>query len=228
MLEANSMKCYCYETETQLILCVENVAPEFEKNLVAAWFEKTDTGFTKIYPMTDKDNGVSAKDREIVKSNFARLGQSMFVGNLDWKNILPFLAKKFSESNIEWYIFGSVSDAVIGVDIVPHDMDIIVHTRDFYKVKDIFLDCVVEPFVDNKGTWLVRYFGRLGAGSAYIDVVADEKMNLENHPYDSVSWNGFNVFVEPFKNRYQLELMRNRPERIKAMEEYMKKSMLTK
>ena len=76
--------------------------------------------------------------------------------------------------------------------------------------------------------WLVRYFDRLYAGSAYIDVVADEKMNLENHPYDSVSWNGFNVFVEPFRNRYQLELMRNRPERIKAMEEYMKKLMLTK
>jgi len=43
-----------------------------------------------------------------------------------------------------------------------------------------------------------------------------------------ISWNGFNVFVEPFKNRYQLELKRNRPERMKAMEEYIKKLKHTK
>ena len=217
------MKCYCYETEMQLVLCVEEVDPKYEKNLLSAWFEKNDFGFTKTYPMTDKENGVSKDDINNVKNNFARLGQSMFIGNLDWKKTLPFIANKFLDNKIEWYILGSVGDAVRGLNIVPHDMDIIIHTKDFYKVKDLFSDYVVEPFVDNKGTWLVRYFGRLCMGGAYIDIVADEKLNLENHNYDVVSWNGFNLFLELFENRYQMELQRNRPERIKAMEEYMEK-----
>ncbi len=214
------MKCYCNRTESALILSVDDVEPKFEKNLIAAWYEKTNTGFQKIYSMTDKENGVSEKDIEIISSNFSRLGPSMFQGNLDWNKALLTIIEKFSENNIEWYIFGSVSDAVRGVKITPHDIDIIIHTRDFFKVKNIFIDYVVEPFIDNKETWLVRFFGRISMDNSYVDVVAFESLNLENHYYDRVLWNGYNVLIETFENRYQMELKRNRIERIKAMDEY--------
>jgi hypothetical protein len=133
------------------------------------------------------------------------------------------LAEKFSENGIEWYIIGSVSEAVLGVNVKPHDIDIIVHTKDFYKVKSIFPECVVEPFVDNKGIWLVRYFGRLCLDGALVDIAADDKMNLENHQhqYEKVSWNGCDVFIEPIQDRYKVEIQRDRKDRIKAIEEYM-------
>lgn len=167
------------------------------------------------------DDGVDAYDKELVKRNFARLGQSMFEGVFDWKNVLLLIAQKFLDNGIEWYIIGSTSEAVLGVNIKPHDIDIIVHTKDFYKVKNIFSDYVVEPFVDNKGTWLVRYFGRLCLDGALVDIAADEKMNLGNHQYDKVSWNDYDIFIEPLQVRYQTELDRNREERIKAIDEYM-------
>ncbi|MHB1000765.1 MAG: nucleotidyltransferase family protein [Armatimonadota bacterium] len=218
------MKCYCYKTEAELIFCVEDVETEYEVNLHAAWFTKTDNGFTKIYPMVDKENGVESEDKELIIRNFTRLGQSMFEGVFDWKNVLSLLAKKFRDNEIEWYIIGSISDAVLGVDIKPHDLDIIVHTRDFFKVKRIFSDYVVEPFVDNKGTWLVRYFGRLCLDGAIVDIAADEKMNLENHqhPYTRTSWNGYDVIIEPLQDRYEVEIKRNRIDRIKAIETHMK------
>lgn len=215
------MKCYCYETETEFIFCVEDADIKFEDNLQAAWWKKIDKKFIKAYPK-EMNDGVDATDKELVKRNFARLGQSMFEGVFDWKKVLLLLAQKFLDNGIEWYIIGSTSEAVLGVNIKPHDIDIIVHTRDFYKVKSIFPDNVVEPFVDNKGTWLVRYFGRLCLSGALIDIAADEKMNLENHQYDKVSWNGYDIFIEPLQVRYQTELNRNRKERIKAIEEYMK------
>lgn len=222
------MKCYCNITESALTLSVNQVEPEYEKNLVAAWYEKTNTGYQKIYPMTDKENGVSDKDIKIVSNNFSKLGPFMFRGDLDWEKALLTISKKFSENNIEWYIFGSVSDAIRGVKITPHDIDIIVHTKDFFKVKDVFSDCVVEPFIDNKGNWIVRYFGRISMDNSYIDVVAAEHLNLENHQYDKVSWNGNDILIELFENRYQLELKRNRPERLKAMNEYKEKHIHTK
>ena len=220
------MNCYCYEEDGDFILCVENAEAECEDIILHAWFEKTANGYIKKHPMengVDKSWYKNTEDKELIKRNFAGLGQTMFGGVFDWKAVLLTLAEKFAERGIEWYVFGSSSETVIGVDIKPNDIDIIVHTKDFYRVKDIFADNVVEPFVDNKDTWLVRYFGRLCVGGAIVDIVASEKMNLENHHYDKVLWNGFEVFSEPFQTRYALETKRNRPHRLMAMEEYMKR-----
>ena len=221
------MNCYCYETEEDFILCVENAEVECEEIILHAWFEKTANGYIKTYPMK---NGIDklwykkTEDKELIKENFARLGPTMFNGAFEWKNVLLTLAERFFESGIEWYIFGSSSETVLGVDIKPNDIDIIVHTKDFYKVKEIFPNNIVEPFVDNKDTWLVRYFGRLCVGGAIVDIVASDKMNMGNHHYDKVLWNGFEVLIEPFQTRYTLETNRNRPHRLKAMEEYMKRT----
>lgn len=216
------MKFYCYETESDFVLCIENADARLNDNIQEAWFKKTETGFSKIYPMKGMDNGVTAADKELIKRNFARLGQSMFEGIFDWENVLSLLAAKFKEYRIEWYIIGSVSEAILGVDIKPHDIDIIVHTKDFWKVKDIFADAIVEPFVDNKGTWIVRYFGRLCLGGALIDIAADDKMNLESNqlPYEKILWHKYDVHIEPLEFRYKTELKRNRADRIKAIEEY--------
>ena len=147
-----------------------------ESGVDDAWFRKTE-------------------DKELIGRNFARLGRSMFEGEFDWKGVLRLLAQRFSENGIEWYIIGSTSEAVLGADVRPHDIDVVVHTRDFYKVKSVFRDCVVEPFVDNKGTWVVRYFGRLCLNGALVDIAADERMNLENHQhqYYNTSWNGYDL-----------------------------------
>jgi len=220
------MRCYCYETENDFLLCVEEVeSAQLEDVILHAWFNKTDDNrFIKTYPMKNMDNGATTEDRALVKRNFQRLGQSMFKGMLDcdWANALSLFAQKCKDNSIEWYIFGSISEAVLGVDIKPHDIDIIVHTRDFYKIKATFPDYIVEPFVDNKGTWLVRYFGRLCFSGVLFDIAADDKMNLENHQYDKVLWNDYDVFVEPIQIRYQLELNRKRQDRIAAIEAYLK------
>ena len=36
------MRCYTYETETDFVLCVEDVDERYEDNLRAAWFTKAD------------------------------------------------------------------------------------------------------------------------------------------------------------------------------------------
>ncbi len=216
------MNCYCYETETEFIFCVKDVDTRFTDNLEAAWFKPSEIGYLKIYNKDMKDNGVNEDDKALVARNFSRLGNSMFEGIFDWEEALLLLTTKFNANKIEWYIIGSCSEAVLGVDVNPHDIDIIVHTKDFFRVKNIMSDYVVEPFVDNNGTWVVRYFGRLCLAGAIIDIAADIKMNAENHQYEEVKWNNYDVVIEPLDNRYQTELVRGREERIKVIEEYMK------
>lgn len=211
------MKCYCCETETEFLLCVEDVKEKYVDNVKAAWFKKDKDKFLKSYPKT-------VTEKELIKKNFERLGESMFLNSGDWKNALLTFAKKSSENKIKWYITGSVSEAVSRVDVKPHDIDIVIHERDFFKVKDVFGDFLVEPFVDNNGTWVVRYFGRLCIDGVMIDVVADEKRNEENYFYEPIQWNGYTLKVEPLQVRYEIELQRDRKDRIHAIQKYMEKT----
>lgn len=212
------MKCYCYENESEFVFCVENADDKLGKIIEAAWYDKVGNKYFKKYPNT-------INDKKLLINNFSRLGESMFSGNGDWKKALSKFAEKCYEQNIDWYITGSVSESVMGVDISPHDIDIVSHVKDFFKIKDIFSDYLIEPFVDNGGTWIVRYFGRLCIDGVMIDIVADDNRNEENHPYESVQWNGYIVKAEPIQERYKIEIQRNRKDRIKAFEEYFKKEI---
>jgi hypothetical protein len=210
------MKCYCVETNDKFTFIVENVDKEFIENIEHAWFKLDNDKYIKEYPN-------NFDDKEIIKNNFQRLGEEMFQSRGDWKKSLQLLAKKCSENNIEWYITGSISEAVMGVDIIPHDIDFITHERDFYKVKELFIDYIVEPFVDNKGTWVVQYFGRICINGVMVDVAADKKMNSENYDYKKILWEGYLLNIEQLEKRYEIEKQRNRIERINKIKEYMEK-----
>jgi len=141
------------------------------------------------------------REKELVSGNFNRLGQAMFESlsaGIDWKTPLEMVAQKFYENGIEWYIVGSAGDAVRGVDIKPFDIDIVVHTRDYYKAKDIcflnFSDSIISPFTgsddispskyfDNPMGYFInplKYFGRMFLAGAMIEVAADEIWDLES------------------------------------------------
>jgi len=218
------MKCFCVENDAELVFCVVDVPASNADMVRHAWFIEDGEMYTKTYLKTAGVDHAWYRNRvdvERVKENFARLGAAMFSGRPDWQTAFRILAGRLWDANIEWYAFGSSCEAVRGINIVPNDIDVIVHTRDFYRVKEVFTDEVVEPFVDNKDTWLVRYFGRLCVAGTIVDVVADEKMDNENHPYEQVSWAGHAILVEPFHNRLALERQRDRPDRLAAMEAYL-------
>lgn len=228
------MKCYCYETDSKFIFCVEEVKETQLENAIQhmAW-KKNDNKFLLSYPLNAFSN---QEEKELISGNFNRLGQAMFESSLvgfDWKKPLKIIAQKFNENKIEWYIVGSIGDVIRGVDVQPFDIDLVVHTRDYSKAKDIcyanFSDSIVAPFTNNHELFL-RYFGRLFLAGAMVEVVADERWNLEirqqefgEHKspvseYEKATWNGNDVFLESMKLRHLIEIMRNRKDRVKAIE----------
>jgi hypothetical protein len=56
-----------------------------------------------------------------------------------------------------------------------------------------------------------------------IEIAADIKWNLEHRQpkYEKISWNDCDVYVDDLQLRYKTEIVRNRKDRIKAIEEYM-------
>jgi hypothetical protein len=211
------MKCYCIESGDKFIFCVENVDEKYIENVEGAWFKKDGNKYIKEYP-----NANAIKNKEIIKNNFKGLGESMFKSDGNWKNSLKIFAEKCMKENIKWYITGSTSEAIIGVEIIPHDIDIVVNVDDFYKIEEKFIEYLIEPFVDNKGTWVVQYFGRICIDGIMFDIVADK--NRFEYEWDDTIWERYKVKMEPLCKRYEIEKKRNREERIKRIEEYMEKN----
>ena len=236
------MKCYCYEADSKFFFCVEDVENKKLEEIIQhlAW-KKADGKFLASYSQNAFSN---QREKELISDNFSRFGQAMLEASLsgfDWKKPLALFAKKFNENGIEWYIVGSVGDALRGVDIKPFDIDIVVHTKDFYKAKDIcyydFPDSVIIwPFADGEKTNPLQYFGRLFFAGALIEVAADETWNLESRQkgfwkftppisqYEKASWNGHDVYLESLQLRLQIEMARNRKDRVKALKKYLRRT----
>ena len=222
------MECYCYETESDFIFCVQNVKnTQLADSIQHMGWEKSNDKFLMSCPQREFSN---QSEKELINKNFARLGQEMFETLLwgsNWKKPLELLAKKFNENGIEWYIVGSLSDAVRGVNVKPHDMDIVIHTRDYWKAKDIcylnFYDTVILPFAHNQGRFAMPYFGRMFLAGALVEIAGNEKWNFENRQpkYEKTLWNGYDVYMDSLQLRYEIEIARNREDRINAIKEYM-------
>ncbi|MCL2168476.1 MAG: hypothetical protein FWB74_00460, partial [Defluviitaleaceae bacterium] len=199
---ASRVKYHCYETDAEFVYCVEGAEGKIYKALEAdMYWTKTDDGkFVKIYPTnTGFEDAwyLDASYKQVISDNFSRYGQSFIAQNFNWERVLKFIAEKFLDSGIKWYLTGSVTRAVSDADVKPKDIDIIVHTDDFYKVKELFKEYTIEPFVDNKGSWVIRYFGKLLIRGACVDIAADEKMDakISQSAYEKVDWNGHEIFV---------------------------------
>ena len=210
------MNCYCIETYDKFIYCVENAENEYIENIEHAWFKKDGVKYIKEY-----SNNIDNKD--LIKNNFQKLGESMFRNEGNWEKSLEIFAEKCFSKNIEWNVIGSVSEAIIGVKIIPHDIDIVVNENDFYETRDLFLEYLIEPFVDTNG-WLIKYFGRICINGIMFDIVADNNYYKYYDEYNYTFWKKYKTKIEPIKKRYEIELQRNRVERIEKIKEYMIKN----
>jgi len=233
------MKCYCYETDSQFVFCVEGVEnAQLEDTIKHKAWEKIDDKLILSYPQTVFSN---QREKELIISNFSRLGQAMFESSLrgfDWEEPLDLVAQQFAVNSIEWYIVGSVCDTIRGVDVKPSDIDIVVHTRDFLKAKDIcystFAEVIIAPF-ETQGIFMLQNFGRMFLAGALVEIVADERWNLAYRQpkneksvwrdngytqpeYIKTVWRGHDLYLETLQHRHQAETKRNRTDRIKAIE----------
>jgi hypothetical protein len=212
------MRCSAVLEGDAFILGVEDVPPALVPVVEAAFFQRDGDRdrFVKRYPPT-------VEDQDAVAENFPRLAPGMFTGeNASWESALETFAIRCEEAGIEWYATGSVCDAIRGIAITPHDLDLVMLTNDFWRARDVFRPDMIEPFVDNGGTWVVRYFGRLCLANVQVDVAADPSRNADAHRYETLEWRGHPVRVEPFEVRYCTEIARGRADRIAAFDAFLR------
>ncbi len=209
------MKATAVYENNNLKLMLED-SGEHTLQLEAAFYQKQGELFVKEF------QGEFSNANQIIK-NFERLMSYAFEQG-EWEKALLQFAKICKENKIVWFLTGSACDAVRGMDIRPHDLDIEIFSGDWKKAEKILENYIVEPFIETTG-WARDYFGRIVVENTLVDVVADEKYDFPNYPYEPVEWNGYTLWLEPFANRYRTEQQRKRRDRIEKFEEYLKWKM---
>jgi hypothetical protein len=172
---------------------------------------------------------------EQVKINFASYAEDMFAQQgyfkpVLWEDALLAFIEKVKDKDIDWWLTGSCATCVRGIDIGPHDVDIMLKSKDIEKMKEMFREYIVEPIVDSKG-WVVDYFGVLFM-NARIDIAFDPQEWVDSQskadfgPYASnhleeVVWKGNIIKVPPLKLQLEANKNRQRFDRVKAIENFL-------
>ena len=200
------MRCECeYHNDILRLIVID--AGEYTDAVKYAYYRQEEDIFVKEFlgPFLNV---------ETIMSNFKRLAPDMF-GKGNWEKALLHLAKICKDNNIIWFLAGSGCDAVRGVNVLPHDLDVEIKSSDWEKAEKVFGEYIVEPFINTKG-WVREYFGRLVVEGTQIDMVSDKRYDLLQHDYEPYTWNGYNLWLEPFMSRFRIEIERGRRERISS------------
>ena len=59
-----------------------------------------------------------------------------------------------------------------------------------------------------------------------VDLVADKTYDFPNHDYEPFLWKGNLLWLETFRARYEMELARDRKERIAAIENFISENIV--
>lgn len=76
-----------------------------------------------------------------------------------WEDALDAMAMRLATVRADWFLVGTGALAARGIEVVPHDLDIVV--TDPTAAAEAFRHVHIEPVsVNRPGTWIARYFGR--------------------------------------------------------------------
>jgi len=149
---------------------------------------------------------------------------------IPWKEGLQSFLRRADGSGIRWWLTGSCAACIRGIDLSPHDIDIMVNSEDVPRIRNLFEDVTIEPIIDTNG-WLTKDFGAL-FDQCRIDIASDPQACLDEPdpvdcgPYalahlERFMWRGFEIRVPPVELQLNANRRRGRHDRVKLIEQYL-------
>lgn len=218
------------EDEKNIFFIVSEYPDEYKSILESQFYSLENGKFVKKFP-----NNIDNMER--IKKNFKNNAEEMFLQmgyfkKVEWEKALLSFISMVEGHDIDWWLTGSCALSVRGISVEPHDVDIMLDSKDIDKIKNIFSDYIVEPITSSKG-WVVDYFGVLFL-NARVDLAFDPQEFVDKpEPSDfglyalkhieKVIWNGSIIKVPPLELQLQVNKRRERYDRVKAIEDYLHK-----
>ena len=222
------MRVSSCEDGNDILYGVSEFSPEYKWVFENACYSLEDGSYTKRFSKDTPNISVIRKNWEnYAEEMFAQMG---YFRTPRWEEALLGFIDRINGHDICWWLTGSCAACVRGVDINPHDVDIILRSEDISTMNQLFADCIVEPIINMKN-WVAANFGVMFM-DARIDLAFDPEDFVDNPdpvdfgPYamrnlEDVNWKGHTVRVPPLELQMQVNKRRGRDDRVAAIEKYL-------
>lgn len=201
---------------------------KYEDALKMCFYQKDEDAYVKKFSK-------SINNIDKIMNHYKKYAEEMFsqvsyFSEIPWEDALYEFAKRVDGAGINWWLVGSCAACIRGIKMNPHDVDIMIDSKDIDKINKLCEDCIIEPIVDTNG-WLTKDFGVLFL-YARIDIATDPSPCLDDpipvdcgiyarNNLEEVMWRGYKIKVPPVELQINANRIRGRDERVKMLEEYL-------
>jgi len=219
------MKAICTPRDQDIIYRLTDYDPLYEQAFSMCFYQQDEHGWFKRFPASLR---YTAK---IIKC-FERYAPQMFDQLLyreivPWEDALQAFCERVFGSGLDWWLTGSAAACIRGIDLMPHDVDIIINSKHCIMIDDLFADEWIEPLRDTSG-WVTKDFGVIFL-KARIDIASDPLPQIDlptpsdcgplaQSQLEAVNWRGFEIRVPPLYLQAMVNRKRGREERAFAIE----------
>ncbi|MGQ4892376.1 MAG: nucleotidyltransferase domain-containing protein [Candidatus Njordarchaeia archaeon] len=93
----------------------------------------------------------------------------------DMLKVLKFIAQAFKKHDINWVLAGSISLALQGVDVEPHDIDIITTEEDALKLNNILKEYMVKKVEYSETPHFKSHYGKFKINNIEVEIMGNPK-----------------------------------------------------
>lgn len=147
--------------------------------------------------------------------------------SLDYLDLLRQIYTRLQPEQINWALTSSLSFALQGVPVIPHDIDLQTDASGAYAIERIFAEDMVKPVAFSATETIRSHFGRFKIGAITIEIMGDiqkrnpdgtweDPVNLEQHRR-SIEIEGMAIPVLALEYEYQAYLKLGRYERAQLL-----------
>lgn len=122
--------------------------------------------------------------------------------NVAFLSVLRKIYKRLSTTNVNWALTGSLSFALQGVPVEPHDIDIQTDEAGAYEIEHLFAEYMTREVLFSSTEKIRSHFGELMIDGIKVDIMG----NIEKRLHDG-TWEG-PVDMERNKKFIEVEGMR--------------------
>jgi hypothetical protein len=209
--------------ETRFIMA--DLEPAYEKVLQDLQYPRCEDGFGRAFP-----SDTPHLDR--IYLNFQRYAKEMLlqaagVHPVPWEQALTAFLQIVEHQNIDWWLTGSAALSVRGMDIVPHDFDLVVDDAGAQRLGELLLPYVYEPVVPVHD-WICNWFGRAFLYARFewvggVHATMDEHGVSDAGPtaasrLDTVIWHGKEVRLPPLDLQMDVSERRGLTDRVEMIQ----------
>lgn len=219
---------------TQIEYQIEDIPDEYKEVLLHYGFTEKNHRYTRSY---NKNTFMFQQSSRLLKENFEGCLEKMINNTLcntkmDWEKALDAIADKMLKNNISWWLTGSAACAIRGINIIPQDIDIMTYKTEIKKVEKVFKNFAIEPY-HHVTNWVVKGFGVIYLNGR-IDMAFEPEESSDGHGrvdfgfyamnnLETIKWKGYSIKVPPVDLHIYSNKVRGRHDRVKLIEEYIKK-----